>query len=321
MIRAGRHPLPGNQGLRFGLCGGLGVVLTSALVYMAACDPGPPPVDPASHAVAVDEWRSQRHGTLLKTDGWLTLVGLLWLEEGQQSFGAAADNDFLYAGSDTPDHLGTFTLQDGLVRFDVTPGVRVTHGGEEVSYAIMNPDEDDAVVLEAWPLQWFVMTRGDQFAVRVKDAESPVRTEFEGIDNYPTDVRWRSPARFVVHDPPDTLQVPNILGTVRAVPSPGSVEFEIDGEPYRLAMWKDSDDLVNFFTAFGDETNGVESYGGGRFIWVDAPDENGWTVVDFNRSYNPPCVFTEFATCPLPPRQNRLPVAIEAGEKVYGDNL
>jgi uncharacterized protein (DUF1684 family) len=262
----------------------------------------------------------------MEPDGWLTLVGLFWLREGPNTFGSDPSNDFVYAGSDTPPLLGTFTLDRGTgddpatVRFEVAPGVQVlSDQSEPVTFVAMLPREGgQPVVLEHGTVQWFVMRRGPDYALRVRDSQSPVRMEFEGIERFPTVTGWRLPARFVPHDPPDTIQIPNILGTVNATPSPGSVVFEVDGDRFELAMWKDSDDPANFFTAFADATNGEDTYGGGRFIWVDAPDEYGRTVIDFNKAYNPPCVFTDFATCPLPPPQNRLAIAIGAGERTYG---
>lgn len=289
-----------------------------AAVVLAGCEAAPA-VDPVEHAADVEDWKATRHASLMETDGWLTLVALHWLDEGATTLGSDPSSGLVYAESGTPPHVGTFHLEGGLVAWETAPGVRVTTlgGGEEISYAVMNPEDEDPLVLEAWPLQWFVIRRDDRLAIRMKDAESKVRTEFPGIEHFPVMPDWKIPARFEMREPPDTILVPNIIGTIGRTPSPARVTFEIDGQEHVLDLWKDSDDTVNFFTAFGDETNGTSSYGGGRFVWIDAPDENGRSWVDFNQSYNPPCVFTEFATCPLPPRQNRLPVAITAGELVY----
>ena len=182
------------------------------------------------------------------------------------------------------------------------------------------PEGGDAPLLQVGSVSFFVIERDGRLALRVRDADSPVRRSFAGVDSYPVSLRWRLPARFVAHEPPRTIRVPSVLGTVHDTDSPASVQFTIDGVTYTLDLWKDSDDPVNFFTAFGDATNGDTTYGGGRFLWVDAPDEYGRTVVDFNKAYNPPCVFTPFATCPLPPKDNRLPVRVEAGEKKFGEH-
>lgn len=302
----------------------------SALLFssllMAAC--GPEPLqrpDALAHQQQVEDWYQGRIGKLTTRDGWLTLVGLFWLPDGASTLGSAADNTFVYDAPGVPPVLGTFTLtRDGeraTVRFDAAEGVAVLSSeSEPVSFAVMTTDDEGPVLLEYGSLQWHVIRRGERLAIRLQDADSPVRTEFTDIERFPVAEDWWLPARFVWHQPPDTIEIPNVLGTVNPTPSPAAVEFEVAGNVFRMDLWKDSDDTVNFFTAFGDETNGAETYGGGRFIWVNAPDEQGRTVVDFNRSYNPPCVFTDFATCPLPPRQNRLALRIEAGEKVWGQH-
>ena len=296
--------------------------LISALLPLAACGPDHPPPDPVQHALAVEEWRTERHESLMQPDGWLSLVGLFWLREGEQTFGAAPENDLVYAGApdvEFPDRIGTFTRDGMTVRFDAAPGVPVTADGEPVSFALLTAEPgQEPLELALGSLRWFLIRRGERMAIRAMDARSPVRTEFQGVETFPVTTGWSLPARFEFHDPPDTIQVPNILGTTSPTAIPATVHFDVDGTEYALSLWKDSDDPANFFTAFADSTNGSSTYGGGRFLWVDAPDETGWSRVDFNRSYNPPCVFTEFATCPLPPRENRLALSIPAGERVWG---
>jgi uncharacterized protein (DUF1684 family) len=295
-------------------------LLTTVACILSACDPTPPlpQIDPTEHAAAVETWHAGRIETLTRPDGWLALVALHWLDEGTTTFGADPASDLALTGTGLPAHIGTFTREGRAVRFDAEPGVRVTAADSPISSIILRTDSTAAdITLHHATLQWLVIARDGRLAVRVRDAASPVRTGFNGIDMFPVDVAWHVPARFIHRDPPDTIQVPSILGSINATPSPGIVEFEHRGRTYRLALWKDSDDLANFFTAFADSTNGATTYGGGRFLWVNAPDAEGRTFVDFNRSYNPPCVFTDYATCPLPPRQNRLPFPIEAGEKTW----
>jgi len=175
-------------------------------------------------------------------------------------------------------------------------------------------------VLELGSLRWYVMARQDRFAVRLMDAQSRVRTEFEGIDHYPVTLDWRVMARWDPYDPVKTIQVPNVLGTVREQASAGALVFEVDGATHRLDVHGDVGE-ERYFTVFADGTNGDTTYDGGRYVWVDAPDQDGWVVLDFNKSYNPPCVFTDYATCPLPTPQNRLPLAVTAGEKKYDAGL
>ena len=288
------------------------------LAALAGCEPAHEPITAEDHNAQVEAWRARRYETLRQPVGWLSLVGLFWLEDSTATFGAAADNDFAYAspGPGFPGRAGTFRLHGDSVTFVADAGARVTRDDAPVESILLAPDTTSPM-LQSGSVRWTVIRRSGRVAIRAWDEESPVRTTFAGIDAWPVDLRWRFPARFIVKNPPDTLEIPNVLGGANRTPSPASVAFEIAGEEYELALWKDSDDLANFFTAFGDRTNGGISYGGGRYLWVDAPDEHGRTIVDFNRAYNPPCVFTEFATCPLPPRANRIPIPIEAGEKVW----
>jgi uncharacterized protein len=293
-------------------------VAALALV-LAACQPTPPPAPSADeHRQSVDAWSEGRIEKLRQPDGWLSLVGLYWLRPGINPFGSDSSNALIYPAVYVPARLGDFRLDNDTVRFDAAPGVSVTHEGEPVASVTMAYAGDDPTLLRSGSLAWLIIRRGDRLAVRARDTLSAVRTGFAGIERFPVDIGWRFAARFVTHEPADTIEVPNVLGTVNHTASPGTVVFVVDGRKYSLRMWKDSDDPANFFTAFADRTNGGATYGGGRFLWVDAPDADGWTVVDFNRAYNPPCVFTEYATCPLPPRENRLPFAIEAGERMYG---
>ena len=289
-------------------------------VLLAACEPETP-VNPEEHRVSVEAWREKRVEKLARADGWLTLVGLFWMKNGRYTFGRDSANNFVYAGVQdwVPSRVGTFSVRDSTVHFDAEPGVQVLVKGEPIQSFDALSAEGPATVFELGSLQWFVITRSGEYAVRMRDAQSPVRTTFtpDDIPLFPISTDWRFPARFEWHDPPDTVEIPNILGTVNRTPSPASARFTVAGKTYRLVLWKDSDDTTNFFTAFADETNVRETYGGGRFLWIDAPDAEGRTVVDFNRAYNPPCVFTEFATCPLPPPENRLPFAIPAGERAY----
>ncbi len=275
----------------------------------------------AEHQTYIEQWHTHRIEQLMQPDGWLTLAGLFWLVPGENTFGSDSTSRFVYARADenVPARIGSFLLDSARVTFQAGHGVRVTRDSTTDATAVtlltMRYGGDTATVLRFGSLSWLVIARGGRLAIRLRDAESPVRMFFSGINRFEVSKAWRFPARFHRRQPPDTIEVPNILGDINRTPSPGSVTFRYQGRRYELLLWEDSDDPANFFTAFGDRTNGGETYGGGRFLWVDAPDANGWTVVDFNKAYNPPCVFTEFATCPLPPRQNRLPFAVQAGEK------
>jgi uncharacterized protein (DUF1684 family) len=163
-------------------------------------------------------------------------------------------------------------------------------------------------------LQWQVIQRQDLIGIRLRDTANAAIREFQGIESFPVSIDWRIPARFDRYDPPRVIEVPNVLGQISEQPSPGAVVFRVGGERLRLDVTGNPEG-DSFSIVFGDMTNGIETYGGGRFLEVEAPDEEGRLFIDFNRAYNPPCVFTAFATCPLPSRENNLSVRIEAGEK------
>ncbi len=171
-------------------------------------------------------------------------------------------------------------------------------------------------VVQVGRLRFHILARSGQHGVRIKDPESPARVSFTGIDYYPTDLRYRKVGRFHPYDEPRQRQVPTVVGIDAPMFIPGEVEIEFDGESYRLLPLVSDPTNTHFFFILRDETSGRGSYGAGRYLYGDL--EDGRVVVDFNRAYNPPCAFTPYATCPLPPPENRLPVAIEAGERDYG---
>jgi len=161
-----------------------------------------------------------------------------------------------------------------------------------------------------------IVKRGDKVGVRVKDTESETRREFKGLEYYPIDPKWRIEARLEPYTPPKAIPITNVLGITEDETSPGALAFEVDGKTYRIdpILEKGETDL---FVMIADQTTGKETYGAGRYLYVSPPDANGKVVIDFNKTYSPPCAFTNFATCPLPPQQNHLPFRIDAGEKKY----
>lgn len=268
-----------------------------------------------THYQEISQWHESRLERLRDKDGWLTLVGLLPLEEGENRFGAAADNDLVFPEK-APDYAGVLTLKNGSVRIDVEKKVEITTTGDPVRNMALGTDADDEItVLEMGSMRFYVIERSGQYYVRVKDRESEVLKNFKGIERYPVDIKWRIEARFEPFDPPKIVKVPNILGFESEETCPGAVVFTIGGRDYRLEPLGEPGGKL--FFVFGDETSGIETYGGGRFLYTDPPGSDGKVILDFNKAYNPPCVFTPYATCPLPHTANILKVRIEAGEKNY----
>jgi uncharacterized protein (DUF1684 family) len=165
-------------------------------------------------------------------------------------------------------------------------------------------------------LLWYVIKRGERYAIRLKDSQSESLLNFSGIETFPIQSKWRVTARFTAYYPPRTIEVPNVLGTIVESPSPGKLSFTLENQEYSLDPIADPEDK-RWFIIFGDNTNGEETYGAGRYLYIDAPGEDGTTIIDFNKAYNPPCVFTPYATCSLPPDQNFLELRLTAGEKYY----
>lgn len=263
----------------------------------------------------VEAFRKDRVESLKKEDGWFTLVGLSWLEEGENRFGSDPEGPVVLPEGKSPRVAGVLVRKGDKVSVRVNPGAKVTSGGKPViRMDLVSDAEGDPTVLEMGSVSFYVIQRGDKVGVRIKDKESAALKAFHGLDTYPIQPAWRVEARFEPYDPPKTVGIPNILGQVTDTPAPGAVVFERDGKTYRLDALGDPKEGLSLI--FADQTNGKETYGAGRFLET-GPVKDGKVIVDFNLAYNPPCAFTAFATCPLPPAQNRLALRVEAGEKRY----
>lgn len=261
------------------------------------------------HRNAVEAWRAERYAALRRDVGWLTLAGLAWLEPGVNRVGSDAAADIVIPAG--PPSAGTITVEDGVTRASGS----FTHHGEPVrDLRLVNDHEGEPTMLELDALRLCVIERGGRLAVRTWDLESPARRAFDGIDHWPVDAAWQLRGRFE-RTPGRTLPVPDVLGTNDEQPSPGDVHIELARGSHRLQAL-DGGASGALWLVFGDATNGRETYGGGRFVYTSVPDADGSVSVDFNRAYNPPCVFSPYATCPLPWPANRLPFRVEAGERL-----
>ncbi len=285
----------------------------------AAASAAPVLTDRAAFEQDITKWRNERVEHLRKPDGWLSLVGLHWVEPGVHQVGKADANDIqLRTG---PAKLGTLSLKDGKATLKPNPAAGVTIDGKPVSGEVAlrsdatNDDKGPTIVsFNKGTANFQVIERSGRYALRVKDANAPTRTGFLGIDYFDADPAWRFNARFEPHPKGKTIQIASIINTVDPMVNSGTVVFQKDGKTYRLEAVDEGDGAL--FLIFADRTNGHSTYGAGRFVYAD-PVKNGMTVVDFNKAYNPPCVFTHYATCPLPPPENRLDLTINAGEKAY----
>jgi uncharacterized protein (DUF1684 family) len=255
---------------------------------------------------------------LTKPDGWLTLIGLHFLEPGERTIGSARDNAVALAAG--PARLGRVTLAaDGKVTLVLAEGVDARVDGQPTRTAELKLGEGKIkpTLVTTGTLSLFAIERGGKKALRVKDSASPRRAHFLGLDYFPTDPAWRIEARWEAFEASQLMPITNALGQTSPQPIPGKAVFERDGRTYELLPIDEGRDVPLFFV-ISDATSGKETYGASRFLYVPWPAEGAKSIVlDFNLAENPPCAFTPFATCPLPPKENRLPFAVPAGEINY----
>ncbi len=278
-----------------------------------------PPADPT----ATDEWhewQAKRLNSMAGTNGWTTLVGLLWVNEGTNTLGSDPASDLKLPEGRAPKTAGLVIRTGTQARFIPAPGVTATLDGAPVTDAMLRSDGDGAepepAVLALGPLRIITLQRSERMALRVKDPEAPTRRHFVGLDYYPYDPHWRIEGRFEPAAAYHTLKVTDVTGRVKAEPSPGTIVFTVAGQEQRLDVL-DDDETYDLWAVFRDQTAGKTTYGGGRFLHVALPGPDNRVVIDFNYAYSPPCAFTSFATCPLPPRQNWLRIPVPAGELKY----
>ena len=302
-------------------------LLLASVLALSACaqtPSGPTPEELAARAQAEAKafareqylWRAKRIIDLNRPDGWTSLVGLHWLDPGTHRVGSDADNGIRLAMG--PQHLGIFSVRDQQVSF--TPDVEVNIDGKPQRGAATlridkDPEGPSMIGFDDGKGVASVIERGGRLALRVKHADAESRLKFAGLQYWLGGRDWQVPANFIAHPAGKTLPIANIIGTTDNIPNPGAVEFARGGKTYRLEALDQGEGTL--FLVFADRTSGHGSYGAGRFLDAPMPDKQGRLVLDFNQAYNPPCAFTPFATCPLPPPENRLDMPVEAGEKTY----
>jgi uncharacterized protein len=272
-----------------------------------------------AYRAEVRKWRSDREARLRADGGWLTVAGLFWLKEGENRFGTEAGADIVLPKGSAPGTAGVFELKGERVIATLKPGASGRVSGQPVTGVVaLRPDTSGpSDVLEMGDLTLNVIERGGRYGIRLKDRKNAARKTFTGLKWFDIKEDYRIEARWVPHAKPKPVEVPNVLGQIEAMPSPGYAEFTLAGTVVRLDAVLEGPDAEELFIIFRDQTSGKETYGAGRFLYAELP-KGGKVVLDFNKAYSPPCAFTPYATCPLPPRQNRLPVRVEAGELAYG---
>lgn len=265
-----------------------------------------------SYEKEMELWRTKRLTNLISETGWLNLAGLYWLKEGINTIGGGPTNDCVFPTEHSAAFLGTVILKNGKVYLENVPsGSQLFVSDKEFRGGLIYEDSMDPLVLSHQSLRWFIIKRGDKYAIRLRDFESEYVKNFKGIVNFSIQSKWKLNAKFVP-TAGKKLRILDVTGRVYEEESPGKVIFTLNEKEYTLAATKEGDEL---FIVFGDATNKKETYGGGRFVYVDMPTSGDEVIIDFNKAFNPPCVFTPFATCPLPVAENKLSIEIPAGEK------
>ncbi len=276
---------------------------------------------------STNEWHKLREAFLKSPKGWLNLEGLFWLHKGVNTFGISKNNDCVYENpnpSDAffPDHLGNFIFEGDSVMWQSLDKYMVKVNNQDMplksKVCIFNANglsSDMSWIMSGASFTWTIIKREDKIGVRFRNLKSVNISSFKGIAHFPINEKFKIKA--FLQPPIETyLMISNVLGQQVASKNAGKLQFTYQGKPYSLDVIDEGEEQL--FITFGDATSGATTYSAGRFIYINKPDAKGNTFIDFNQAFNPPCAFTKFATCPLPPPQNRLPFAITAGEKNYG---
>jgi uncharacterized protein (DUF1684 family) len=288
------------------------------LLMLTACEK-PPPADPAWVA-GLEKFHKHRERIIGGDDGWITLAGRFPLKRGSNSVGSDPKSNAVLPADRSPAVAGHFVVEAETVFFQAAEGVEVKVNGQPITSVQLEDDsKEKPTVLELGSLRMHVIQRGGHFMLRVKDLKHPARDSFKGLTWYDPDARWHFKAKFEPSPPGTTIPIVNVLNMTEPNPSPGHVEFTVGDKAYRLVAIREGDD-PGLFIIFKDTTAGHGTYPSGRFINAPPPAADGTVDLDFNRAYSPPCAFTKFATCPLPPAENHLPIEVPAGETYSGSH-
>jgi hypothetical protein len=289
----------------------LTTVISAMSLRSAAAD------DSQDENARIADWRAKRLASLTGETGWLTPIALYWLKQGENSFGRATDRAFSVDDAVLAPDTGAFVLRDSRVRYVAHAPKVMTYLGNPVASLDLVPDSDEnPTELIAGSLHFMLIERAGHLGIRVRDSVSPNRVQFKGLQYFPVRPDWHIQARFEPYVPEHRISIVNILGMTEQMTSPGAIVFERDGRAWRLDAILEAPGDSELFVMFSDATSGKQTYGAGRFLYVGLPNAER-IEVDFNKAFNPPCAFTDFATCPLPPQQNQLTLAIDAGELKY----
>jgi uncharacterized protein (DUF1684 family) len=276
--------------------------------------------DNTSYISAIQEWHQERIERLKDKYGILSVIGLYWLKEGDNSFGSDPSNDIVLSEDISPDFIGSFILYDDMVQIKVKPGIEVMYENEVIDEMVLQSDmENEMTILSFETLNWFIIERNGEYGVRFRDSENPRINQLNDIEVFKIDPAWRFDAQYKPYEMAKMVKSVTPTGAIRDYLSEGAFIIEINNHIYQLDPIRlpNSD---NYLLIFGDMTNGIETYGGGRFLYIEKTMTDSTIIIDFNKSINPPCAISDFFVCPLPSHQNILPFKVTAGEKKYDEH-
>lgn len=291
----------------------LSLLFAAIVLLPAGCNrSGPLIEDEAEYTASIETWRQERLKMLKAEKGWLNLAGLFWLEEGENRFGSDPSNEIVFPDK-ACDFCGTLTLKEGRVTLHAAEGSGIHAADKPVSTMELREDHtSNTTILRQGDLAWYIIRRGGKYGIRLRDYDHPRIEQLDRIPSYPVRTDYVVEAKLVPFGEPGTMKVATpVEGLTEEYSCPGELHFRLHGKKLKLFPFISGS---RYFLVFADGTTGSETYGAGRFMYASA-DSAGRVILDFNKAYNPPCAFTPYATCPRPPAENFLPVAIEAGEK------
>ncbi len=289
------------------------LLMFAALLLASACNsPAPVHTSTNEYIESIEQWQQNRLEGLKAKDGWLNLAGIYWLKEGEQSFGSDPSNDIVFPDKAAP-FIGTISLKEDVAHIKVNKDVELYYKNERIHELELGYNSSDSPsYITHGDLAWYIMKRHTSLAIRLRDYKHPAIKAMEHMPSYPIDPDYLVEATLHPFDEPRTITVNTpFQDYTQDYQSPGELHFKIKGQRLKTLPFTSGE---GYFIIISDETSGLESYGGGRFMYTD-PDSTGKIMLDFNKAYNPPCALTPFAACPMPPPENQLPIKIEAGEK------
>ncbi len=293
-------------------------VIAALLIFLIVLSCGGQEVEKGSpeYIKEINDWHKERINRLKKDEGWLNLAGLFWLKEGENKFGSDKDNDIIFPEG-MCGYAGAMILRADSVRFISSGNCVIMSEGKKVERLMLADDmSGNPTMLQYKSFRWYIIRRGERFGIRLRNLDAELVKDFKGIDRFPVNSDWRFEAEFIKYDPQKEIIIPTAIGTENKTEAPGYLRFNKDGRIFQLDI---TEAEKGFFIIFADMTSGRDTYGAGRFLYCEAPDSLNHVILDFNKAYNPPCAFTPYATCPLPPEDNFINLEVKAGEKRYGD--